>query len=291
MSRTIQEIYDEIIDEKESFSSLDDLVPNPDSSQTFLSDLTSTSKVAVWRLISWVIAFAIWTHEQLFDVFVAEVEEKAKDQITGTARWYSVVSKEWQYGYDLEWDETTRKYIYSDTTSTEAVASRLVTQASATEVANLLKIKVAQGAVGSLSKLSTTEKDSFDAYIAQIKFAGTATSIISDNPDTLETDYTIVYDPLVLDANGVLISDGTTKPVEVAITNYIQGLPFDGILKVIDLTDAVQEAEGVTNAVCTKAEATSGAGTVDILAVSTQKYEPVAGYLELDAASTFTYTT
>jgi len=285
MARTIQVIYDAIITEKETFSSLDTLVPNPDTSQTFLSDLNSTSKVAIWRLLCWLMAVAIWTHEKLFDQHTAEVEERAQELIPGTLRWYTDQSKLFQNGYDLTWDGD--KYIYEDTTSTDAVAAQIVTQASATEVSGQVIIKVAKGDVGSLSALSAGEKVSFDSYVDQIKFAGTNTDIISETADILRVGYTITYDPLVLDSSGVLIADGVTLPVEVAIEGYIQALPFDNDFSVMNLTDAIQEASGVLNAVCTAANATYGAIPFpgeDILADPEQKYSPRAGYLDNDAA-------
>jgi len=114
MARSISVIFDEIIDEKETFTSLDALVPNPDSSQTFLADLTSTSKVAIWRLIFWVVAFAIHAHEKLFDEHVKVVEARALEIIPGTTLYYVVESKKFQNGDDLIFDETTGKFSYLD---------------------------------------------------------------------------------------------------------------------------------------------------------------------------------
>ena len=88
MARTIKQIYDAMITEKETFSSLNTLVPNPDTAQTFLSDLTTSSKVAIWRLMFWVVAVAIWSHEQIFDQHKAELIEIGNNLITGTKRWY-----------------------------------------------------------------------------------------------------------------------------------------------------------------------------------------------------------
>ena len=48
--------------------------------------------------------------------------------------------------------------------------------------------------------------------------------------DLLKVAYTIYYDPLVMNSDGELIADDTIKPVELAINNYIQNLPFNGIL-------------------------------------------------------------
>ena len=50
MARTIGEIYDLLVAEKNNQPTLAALQPAIDDEQTLLSDLTSASKVAIWRL-------------------------------------------------------------------------------------------------------------------------------------------------------------------------------------------------------------------------------------------------
>ena len=294
MSRTIKEIYDSVITEKETFSSLDELVPNPDTSQTFLSDLSSTSKVAIWRLIVWIVSFAIWTHEQIFDQHTAQIETRALEIVPGVARWYKNQSLLFQYGYDLVWNGD--KYVYEDTTSVAAVASKIITQAAAIDVNTQVEIKVAKGDIGSLEALLPAEKLAFDAYMDKIQFGGVSVLKISTTSDFLKLYYTVEYDPLVLGSTGLLLSDGATRPVDVAILNYVQALPFNADLKITLLTDAVQQAEGVLNVVVSDAQGSNNGGSTytDILASSTNTYASYAGYMIIDPSyqltSTITYT-
>jgi len=279
MSRTIQVIFDSIITEKETFSSLDDLVPNPDTSQTFLTDLTTASKVAIWRLWFWVVAFAIFTHEKLFDEHVKEVEARAKEITPGVTRWYVSESKKFQNGDELVFDEPTQKFIYLDTTTAAAIAKQIIEQASARDLNQVVTIKVAKDdGGGGLEKLTASEKTAFEAYLDQFKIAGTKTLVISDDPDTLQIAYTIEFDPLVLKVDGTLIEDNTS-PVQVAIDGYIEGLPFDSAFRVQDLTDAIQLARGVVNAIADVVKTKFGALTfVDVLATPTETDLPNAGY-------------
>lgn len=284
-SRTIKEIYDEIIAEKQTFSSLDVLLPNPDTSQTFLNDLTTASKVAVWRLILWVTAFAIWTTEQIYEAHTTEINATAEAMIPGTLRWYVEEAKKFQYGYDLEWIDG--KYQYSDTTSPEAIASQIVTQAAAVESAGDVIIKVATGIVGSFAPLSTAQFLSFQEYMGQKQFAGTVIIFINQSADDLKLAYTIYYDPLVIELDSStpqrakLISDGTYV-VEEAITNHIQGLPFNSKLRIVELTDAIQDAEGVLNVVANEVQARYGIlAYTDITAETDQSYLAYAGYLAM----------
>lgn len=278
MSRSIKAIFDSMITEKETFSSLDTLVPKPDTAQTFLDDLTTGSKVAIWRLFLWVIAVAIFTHESLFDQHVIDVEARAKEIIPGVLRYYVVEAKKFQNGDALTFDGS--KFVYLDTTSAAAVAKQIISQASAIEANQIVTLKVAKTVATVLQKLTTAEKTSFEAYLDQYKIAGTKTLVITDDADFIKIAYTIEYDPQVIDSTGLLISDGTTKPIQVAIDAYIEWLPFDNIFRVLDLTDAVQAAQGVVNAVCDVAEATHGALAYTlILDDIEQDYLPNAGYL------------
>lgn len=281
MSRSIQEIFDEIIVEKETFSSLDDLVPNPDSSQTFLDDLTSSSKVAIWRLMFWVMAVAIFIHESLFDAFKADVEKRALEIVPAVTQFYVIEALKFQLGDELVFTDSTFKF--ADSTSAAALAKQIVAQASARDINEVVTLKIAKDdGSGGLEKLTPTEKTAFEAYLNKIKIAGTKTIVISDDPDLLKIAYTIQFDPLVMKADGTLIADGTS-PVQEAIDAYIEGLPFDSTFRVQDLTDAIQLARGVINAVADVVEAKFALlDFTNILEVNTETYLPNAGYLITD---------
>jgi len=276
MARTISQIYDEIITEKETFSSLNALVPNPDTAQTFLTNLTSSSKVAFWRLMFWVMAVAIWSHEQIFDLHLAEVEARGNELITGTKRWYRDQVLKFQYGDALIWDSTNLKYEYA----TGSTGPKIVSNASVTEVGAQLRIKIAKDdGAGGLEPLDVTEETAFTTYINKIKFAGTNISITNINADFLKIVLNIDYDPLTLSSTGELIAIPGTFPVVDAINGYITGLPFDGVFNLTKFIDTIQLAEGVSDAYLTSSEAKSGAGSY---APTGQNYTANAGYLEID---------
>lgn len=284
MSRSIETIFNEIIVEKETFSSLDGLESPivPDTAQAMLTELTTASKVAIWRLLFWVIAVAIFVHEKLFDVFKSDVETRALEIVPATTRFYVIESLKFQLGDELVFDG--EKFIYLDTTSVTALAKQIIEQASARDINQVVTIKIAKDdGSGGLEKLTGTEKTAFEAYLNQIKIAGTKTIVISDDPDILKVAYTIQFDPLVMKGvDGSLIEDGTF-PVQEAIDAYIEGLPFDSTFKVMDLTDAIQAARGVVNAVADVVEAKFGTlDFSDILTVTTETYLPNAGYLVTD---------
>lgn len=273
MARTIQEIYDAIILEKQNTPMLNALQPSIDDSQTLLNDLTSTSKVAVWRLWAWVMAAAIYLHESLWDIFKKEIEDLAAAAIPGTARWLRDQCYIFQLGYALQWINNKYQYSVIDP------AARIVQRAAVVDTGGQVTIKVAKLVGTTVTPLSTPELNAFDAYINQIKFAGTQTVVISRTADLLRIYMDIYYDPLVLDATGGLLSNPTVKPAEDAINNYISNLPFNGELVLTKLIDAVQQALGVTDPVLQTAEARYGGVPYAFFTVS---YLPDAGHMKVD---------
>lgn len=278
MARTIKQIYDAIIAEKEQQTELNALIPNPDTAQTFLNDLTSSSKVAVWRLYMWTFAVAIWAHEVIFDEHKEEIEALSETLVTGTLLWYQQQALNFQYGDTLIWNPSILRFEYSATSTGLKVVSR----ASAIEGGGQVRIKVAKDdGTGGLTTLSTSEENALKAYMNKVKFAGTNLAITNVSADLLKLNITINYDPLLLGSDGVLISDGTTRPVDVAINNYIKNLPFDGVFNKTALIDAIQQATGVIDPVLNSSEAKIGTGSYSSTG---QNYTADAGYLEIDPA-------
>ncbi len=278
MARTIIEIYNEMIAEKETNANLSTLQPAIDSGQTLLTDLTTASKVAIWRLIFFVVAVGIWSHEKIFDLHKAEIETRANEMIPGTLRWYRDQALKFQYGDALIWDDETLKFAYP----TGSTGAKLIAQASAIEPAganNQVRIKVAKLVSNDLVPLLPGEETAFSNYINQIKFAGTNVSVTNINADLLKLNIEIVYNPLILTPTGELISDPGIYPVRDAINNFIKFLPFDGVFNRNKFIDAIQSASGVVDPIINSIEAKTGALPYNPIL---NNYIAGAGYLKID---------
>ncbi len=284
MARTIQEIYDVMIAEKQTMAELNALQPNIDSSQTLLTDLTSASRVAIWRLLFFVVAVAIWTNEKLFDELKAWIEVRLSEQRIGNLKWYQKKALEFQYGDAL--------VIINDSYQYTSInpSNQIVKLASVNEVGGQVLVKVANLSSGTPVPLSVPELQAFQNYLNKIKVAGVLVNALSRNADSLKIHYKIYYDPLVLTPTGELISNPGTFPVEDAINNYCKGLDFDGVFVTTLLTDKIQKAIGVINPVFQTGEVKYGSNPYTVLG---DKYNPNAGYLEVDPAyplsTTITY--
>lgn len=285
MAKTPQQWYDILAAEKETFSSLDTLVPNPDENQTFLDDLTSTSTVGKWRLMLWIFAVGASMLETLFDLFKADVEALEEDLLYGTLPWYVRESKLFQFGDTLQIDDDGNIFY-----NVVDESKQIIKLASASEIGRTVRLKVAKFDVDGVTPipLTTDELNAYNTYIEQIRPVGVDTSPASLPADDLRlTDLEVYYDPLVLAADGSLLSDSGVFPVEDAITNHIRNLPFDGVLNLTALVDEIQTAEGVIDPVLNEAQARSGAQP---FAVIDDNYDTASGYMEFDdAGSTITY--
>lgn len=245
MSRTLNEIYDAIASEKANMAELNDWIintSNPESKlddhQTLLDDLTSTSKVAIWRLMLWVAAVAIWIHEGLWDVFKSETDAIIAADKVHTLPWYQQACFHFQYGDQLTWNNG---YDYA----TIDPAKQIIKYAAAVEVSGIVRLKVATDVNGIITSLSSGQLAAFQNYMEKYKDAGVILDIISLSPDLLHIEYDIIYDPALLNADGSLITDSSTFPVQDAILNYIKNLDFNGKFRLESCDAAVRSAIGV----------------------------------------------
>jgi len=273
MAKSIQQYYDDLVAEKQNFSSLNGLTPVSDTNQQFLQDLSSNSKVSTWRLSLWIMAFGSWVMDTLFDRHKNEVNEIVANAIPGTAKWLRAEVFKFQYGDTLQWIDNKYQYAVIDPTK------QIVKYCAVIEVGGQVRIKVAKDNNGQPTPLTSAELTALKDYINAIKFAGMNSTVSSNVADKLKLILKIYYDPQLLNPDGTLIADGTTKPVEDAVNNYLNNLPFNGTLYVNRLMDAIQSAEGVEEPYITTIEATYGNLPYQPV---TESYQADAGYIVID---------
>lgn len=277
MARTIKEIYDEIIRSKENESAL--------------SELTSNSKVAIWKLWAHVVASSIWVLETLFDMHKSEVYNALKELKPHTTRWYRNKALNFQYGFDLI--ENSDKF-NNDGASEDQIEESKIVKYSAVEESqseSRLIIKIAGEEHGKLQPLKREQEDSFNAYIHEIKDAGVRVSILNSRPDILSLNMDVYIDPLVIDSNGTSILTGK-KPIEDALKEFMKELPFNGELILQNLVDKLQVIEGIKIIDIIKAESkwldpeTNGYG--DYIPIRA-KTIPFSGYFEIENFNNIKY--
>lgn len=271
MARTIAAIQQQIIDTKNA---------DPSLSTYAWSD----SKVAIWRLWTYVTAVCIWTLENLFDYHKTEVSNILATQKPHTLQWYVHKAKLFQFGDTLPPNTDTYPTLSTD----PAVA--IVKYAAAVELANMVRIKVAKENSGILESLSVGELAAFRGYMSRIKDAGVRLQLTSGNPDNLQLALSVYYDPLVLSSTGARLDGAATTPVMDAVNTFLANLPFNGVFVLNELIVALQAIDGVKIGYVLSAQANYAATPYIPITI---KYTPDAGYMALDESyfnTNVTYT-
>lgn len=282
MARTIAEIYDEIVSVKEGSSELEGLLPLNETSQNFLAENSSGSKVAIWRLWCWIFATVCWLQEVLLDKHKIEIDYAINHTPYGTLQWYHKIVLAFQLGYDLVWDDVRMQYVYADITSSEAAGSRIVKRAAVSVGNGQLQFKVAGLDNGVPIALNEAEKTSLSAYLLALAYPGTNIVLISEDADELRVDAVIYFDPLVLNPDGSSVVDSSVYPVNVAVNAFVQNLPFNGRMNRQKLIDAIQEVHGVKDIVVNAVERRYGGLAYE---ATGREYVPFAGHMVLDMES------
>lgn len=235
MSRTISDIQTELQDEFMHNATLQRLYG-------FTADDSFAAKfntVSIESLLLYIVASAIYTLEVVFDQHTAEVETIVAEQKAHTARWYVNKAKAFLYGQPLV--EGTDGYDTTSLTADEIAAAQIVTFAAVTEDSATLHLKVAKAGP---APLTADELAAFTAYMAEVKDAGVRLNIVSQAGDYLKLQLEIIYDPMLLSADGLSTANGAAV-VRNAIKTYIEGLPYNGELRINAMVDAIQAVSGV----------------------------------------------
>lgn len=268
--RTTDEIYNSLIENKETYTDLD--------------GLTSNSKTAVWRLILWIVAYAISIHESIFDQYKKEISLLIQEEKAHSERWYRNKALAFQYGFSLLPDDD--QFNNAGYDDDEIENSKIIKYSAVTQSADQsrLIIKIATESGGKLAPITDEEKTAFESYFAEIKDAGVQTTVINFLPDKLQLFLKIFRDPNVIDANGVSILNGN-EPVKDAIIKLLKELPFNGELVLNAVIDRLQVIEGVINPHLVAAKTSwidpvlNDYGALENIEISKI---PVAGYFEID---------
>lgn len=265
MARTIADIQQSMID-------------NIQSNATLSTVLTSTSKVSIWRLWTYIVAVCQWTIENLQDLFKSDVTTLIATLKPHTKQWYASKVLAFQYGYDLPADSDV--YDNSALTADQITASQVVSYCAVVDVIinnqAYLRIKVAGTNNGDLAALPDAQLTALQAYLAIIKDAGVKLLVTTGNPDGLKQSADIYYNPLVLNNNGNRLDGTGDTPVQDAINAYLKNLPFNGRLTLQSLVDALQVVDGVSLINIKSASAQYGSLPYTSFAVW---YDPDSGYM------------
>ena len=263
MARSIALIKSQILTEK--------------ANQSALSGATSTSQTAIYNLWAYVTAVAINLHEQAIDLYKSTLESELASSYVSSDAWLQAKAFEFQYSATVPQVVTLVNFapIYNPINT----ALRIITRCSVkTTGQRIVEVKVAK--LNPPVALSAPELSAFSGYLSQggdgtiggagtgIGYAGVQFKPVSRTSDKLFIKATITY-------NGQYSSVIQTNVIN-AINNYLANIPFDGLVKVLSLVDAIQSVSGVKDIkiedLAIRADATPFVSTTYLIQAFTQYY-------------------
>ena len=280
MARTTQQIFDSMVAEGLRLATAN-------GNADMIAMFANTSKVAVWRLLFYVMAFAVMSFEVLMDTFTTTVNTQISEMKAHRLSWYRNMAKAFMFGFDLQ--EDSDQFIIPDGISADDIANSLIVKYSAvteTTVENkrvlLLKVATLSGTdlVPLTGDTTSGQLGAFTAYMNTIKDAGVPLVIYNQVADLLKCKVKIYYNPILLDVNG-LRTDAAGYPVQEAAINYPLTLEFDGEFINAGFIDALQACYGVSRRKVTLVSMERKTGTGNWETVSSS-FIPEAGYCKFD---------
>lgn len=250
MARSINDIQNEMLAAVADADQLNALEVLTSNEQAQLNTLTSTSKVSIWRLQLWVVAFGQWTAEKILEVLRLDIEQRIAETRPFTRQWYTDTSLKYQHGYDLP--ETGIYESPITAAETQAVnASKIIKKASVVQAiiqgVGALRVKVAKDSNGLLEPISASELSGFQEYIDLMGAAGVFVIATSTVGDDFRLHIKVFYNGLILDNEGHRLDGTNDTPIQDAVRAFLASSDFDGLLDLNDLIDAIQKIEGVAS--------------------------------------------
>jgi len=253
MARTIEEINNEILQEKDNDS--------------ILNDIDTSSKFTPWGAVIYLVAKITHTLETLFGVHKQEIEALINQNIFGSAQWFVLKCKQFQLGDPLV--VLPAGGLGYETIDTE---KQIVAQAAiSTDNDSIATLKVAKKQGENLVQLNGVELASLRGYIHQLQPPGASIRVNSLPGDLLRLSLEVYYDPLL---NPDIVQDS----VGSITNNYISNLPFNGELLRSAIVDQVLGVEGVKDVVVSL-EAKPAGGVYQSVE---RTYLTTSGYAQVD---------
>lgn len=228
MARTLTEIYSRAKEKRDEYLEL--------------TEFHNSSKMSVLDAFTWVVSTCIWSFENILDVFKVDLAKDLQNRINGNAAYYVNALLKYQSGDALQMNDEGTAFSYQNIDESK----RIITKASYNEIQEegfndkKLCLKVATGEPGAYSQIEQNELTNIQNYIDQISFAGTHAFVESRKGDVLIPRVTVYYD-------GLVSLDKLREGIESSLKEFVRDLPFDGIVYMQKVIDAIQKADHVVD--------------------------------------------
>jgi hypothetical protein len=268
MARSIADIQQQMLDNLAADTTLNSL-------------LTSTSKRAIYRLWTLIVAVSINTLEQLIDIFTANVESVAASASPATPTWLQAQIFKFQYSATVP--QVIQLIDFAPAYPVVDATLRIISRCSVTtNLSNSVLIKVATG--DTPGALSNDQLSALQSYVNEIGIAGVIYTCTSSASDKLYVQANVYYKgqySAVIQAN-----------VIAAIDAFLAAIPFNGQMKISDLEESIRSVEGVNDIVLVNVKArdnstalASASYLVQAQQVIGRLWSTIAGYMVSETTS------
>lgn len=291
MARNIEVIQDEILAAKDTVATLAPLEVLTTAERS-VNELTSTSKLSVWRQFVWAVAYAIFMFEQILDRVKTDVEERIAATRPHTKSWYREKALAFQYGHALV--PETDYYDNSGLTIDEVESSKIVANAASVKTiisgAGALRLKTVRAVGDEWAPLTEAQLEALTDYMNTISDAGTTVLVTSDVADDVKMVIDAYYDPQVIGADGARLDGSDNEPVINAIRSFLKSIEFNGSLVLSKLEDEINSLHGFeVSQIRSAASKYAGYSYNDVTPQTgpiTQIRSSYAGWMKLDEENT-----
>ena len=248
------------------------------------------------RIWTYVVSYAIWLLETIFDTHTAEVTADLAALRPPTIEWYETKIKAFQLGFALLADSD--QFDNSNATDAAIAASKVIAysavqrnQLSNGVVQLRLKLNGTDGT--NLTVLDADTLASFGVYLDRFQPAGDSVIYNSNIADNIKMSWTIYYDPTILKADGSRQDGTAATPVQDAIKLFLKtqdqngGMFFNGRYSITKHIDWVQAVEGVVTPDVISCSASYGSLPFQTIA---EYYKPDGGALQFASDADLTIT-
>ncbi len=265
MARTRESIYEELIAEKQRVADLSLLYDDKEIKEALseISEVQSGSRVSLWRLWLYIVSYAIWLHEQVFDLHKEEVNSLISSALVHTDDWYAEKMLLYQHGDVLKLHPDTKQPYYEVVDEDKQVVKYVAVTGKGFA---LVKLR------GESGPLSTDERDGAEAYLREIQEPGAQLGVISLPSDKLRLYADLFYEPEMDRAT-------VESAVQATVADFVDSLPFNGTMLRNDLIAEVRKVPGVRDFYVTVLQGRADAGVYEEI---TDRYYAASGWMELD---------
>ena len=256
---------------------------NPDLAS--LTEITSNSKVSIWRLWLYICAFIANDLRQLYGVHKQEVADLINAQKITNEEYYRTVALAFRDGHTFDSEKLEYYGNYTDAQIADAQKiKRCAVQVVTAQGRQKLFVKVAtEDANGKLVKLPADVFARFQTYMNLNKPAGVNIVYQSIDADKIRITADVYVDTSILLLNGDRIDGQFNAPVEQAVYDFFtdKNFKFDGEIVLSLLANKMQIVEGVLDEAVRFENVESSYTTPDAWNLILERYTANSGYFEV----------